>query len=85
MTGIDFCVDKPHMSRSYLNHLVYSETTFTHYVYKNTLPEPLTIPNPNKNNYHDNKYLWGIILKVVDSKFCTLFFILYVKGNAEIC
>ena len=23
MTGTDFCVNKPHMSRSYLNHLVY--------------------------------------------------------------
>jgi len=22
MTGTDFCVNKPHMSRSYLNHLV---------------------------------------------------------------
>ena len=25
MTGTDFCVNKPHMSRSYLNHLVLSE------------------------------------------------------------
>ena len=24
MTGTDFCVNKPHMSRSYLNHLVYN-------------------------------------------------------------
>jgi len=23
MTGSDFCVNKPHMSRSYLNHLVF--------------------------------------------------------------
>jgi len=23
MTGTDFCVNKPHMSRSYLNHLVF--------------------------------------------------------------
>ena len=24
MTGTDFCVNNPHMSRSYLNHLVYT-------------------------------------------------------------
>jgi len=28
MTGTDFCVNKPHMSRSYLNHLVYEQYYF---------------------------------------------------------
>ena len=27
MTGTDFCVNKPHMSRSYLNHLVHKQRT----------------------------------------------------------
>ena len=28
MTGTDFCVNKPYMSRSYLNHLVYFNVNF---------------------------------------------------------
>ena len=27
MTGTDFCVNKPHMSRSYLNHLVHASSS----------------------------------------------------------
>jgi len=31
MTGTDFCVNKPHMSWSYLNHLVYCESSVCGY------------------------------------------------------
>ena len=35
MTGTDFCVNNPHMSRSYLNHLVYQKE----YTYDARTPE----------------------------------------------
>ena len=39
MTGTDFCVNKPHMSQSYLNHLVYIYIYIYVHIFQNFLSQ----------------------------------------------
>jgi hypothetical protein len=52
MTGTDLCVNKPHLSRSYLNHLVHPDSeVHTHLLTWYVRENPKTAYSVNQNHH----------------------------------
>jgi hypothetical protein len=67
MTGTDLCVNKPHKSRSYLNHLVSSSALPT---LKRPKPMPFTHVRPSSHPYKPDKIIvpYIVIFRFMEGK-----------------